>query len=486
MTSRFRPFVRIQVDEASLEEAMNEVDGKLDRHEEMILELQRLLKDKADRSELTSLKESLEKQMNDRFSELNSRISELEGKFNTQLKNLESQFQQKLDDLSKQMNQKLDEKLASVQPVVPKNDDRLDDLEMRLKSCEDGVMANSKKISNTRESVEHIASGIAGVNNTEAQLDNTLPSTMKASFNYINDNFDNLFAAIAELKERKPEVIIKEVPQIEAPKQETVIIREVAAPPPPSPPSPRQVKEEKEASEGEKQSPRDTKIPAVEKTVWKSTAQPVMLQPDYDLSKLRPYPPCTVHWRDPPELPMIRQFTNMGDVVDYIYRLVPKLQGILNAMHGKVLDLNSDLLNKVDKAAVEKFFNKFQAVAAEMKDHIDKLQQAMEDTASRGEINQIVEDLFAQLNFDAETSIGAVKCIACGRDMSQVVGAMTEAEIARALGNPPNSIAFKGHTAPFSVAYSSNDHFDSAITESPKAIRPLRATPVKPKLRSPK
>ena len=484
MTSRFRPFVRIQVDEASLEEAMDEVDKKLDRHEEMILELQRLLKDKPDRSDLTSLKESLEKQVNDKYSELNSRISALEAKLNSQLKDLESRFDQKLAELAKQLENSIQDKLAGLQQTVPKDDSRVDDLEKRLKACEDGVFANSKKITITRDSVQHIASGIAGVNKTEAQLDESLPGTMKASFNYINENFDNLFAALAALKERKPEQIIIREPevQMEAPKQETIIIREVA----PEPVQPPPKEEAPPKQESPKSSPRESKAPGIEKIVWKSQAEPAILQPDYDLSKLRPYPPCVVHWRDPPELPMVRQFTNMGDVVDYIYRLMPKLQGILNAMHGKILDLNSDLMNKVDKAAVEKFFNKFQAVASEMKDHIDKLQQAMEDTASRGEINQIVEDLFAQLNIDNETAIGAVKCIACGRDMSQVAGAMTEAELARALGNPPNSIAYKSHTAPFSVAYSSNDHFDSAITESPKAIRPLRAMPVKPKLKSPK
>jgi hypothetical protein len=46
------PFVRVQVDESFVNKAFKQIEVRLDRHEEMILELQRLLQEKADRSKL--------------------------------------------------------------------------------------------------------------------------------------------------------------------------------------------------------------------------------------------------------------------------------------------------------------------------------------------------------------------------------------------------------------------------------------------------
>jgi hypothetical protein len=78
------------------------------------------------------------------------------------------------------------------------------------------------------------------------------------------------------------------------------------------------------------------------------------------------------------------------------------------------------------------------------------------------------------------TSIGIVKCIACGREMQQVAGAMTEDEASKLLGAAPNCVAAGPQiAAPFSPIYSASgsEAFDTAgLIESPRAVRPFRAT----------
>jgi hypothetical protein len=210
----------------------------------------------------------------------------------------------------------------------------------------------------------------------------------------------------------------------------------------------------------------------------------VVVGQDVNFADLRPYPAPTVHWTDPPMLPGIYQFGDIAAVVDYIYRLVPKLQAHLSAMQEKVVDLDRLFESKSDRVLVEKMFERFQAVIAEMKTGIDDLKDGLEQTATRDEINGIVEEIFNQMNIESETSIGRVKCIACGRDIHKVAGALTETEIARAMGTPPNSMAFHSRvSSPVGMQFTSTDGFNSAITESPRAVRPFKPMNIRPKLK---
>jgi hypothetical protein len=167
-----------------------------------------------------------------------------------------------------------------------------------------------------------------------------------------------------------------------------------------------------------------------------------------------------------------------------LYRLIPKLQAHLIAIQGKVVDLDRVPETKSDRSLVEKMFDRFQAAIGELKSGIDDLRDGLEQTATRGEINGIVEDIFDQLNVESETSIGRVKCIACGRDIHKVAGALTDAEVARALGTPPNSMAFHSTVSPpIGMQFTSREGFDSAITETPRAVRPFKPMQVRPKLK---
>jgi hypothetical protein len=145
-------------------------------------------------------------------------------------------------------------------------------------------------------------------------------------------------------------------------------------------------------------------------------------------------------------------------------------------MHGKLVDNSADLLGKVDKSLVEKMFEKFQSVIGEIAGRVDELKDAVEQTATREEINDMVEDILNSLNQEGETAIGRVKCLTCGREIPQVAGAVTEYEAERFLGNAPNSIAFKPRIANVGVSFQTKDGFDGQIVESPRAVRPFRHT----------
>lgn len=125
------------------------------------------------------------------------------------------------------------------------------------------------------------------------------------------------------------------------------------------------------------------------------------------------------------------------------------------------------------KNAIEKILERFQNVIQEIAQRMDELKEFLEDTASRSEINDLVSDII--LTMQTETAAGAVKCIACGRDIVKVVGSATESEANKILGPPPTSYAFKrGQQTSYSVQYTNREGFDSLIVESPKAIKPIK------------
>lgn len=197
--------------------------------------------------------------------------------------------------------------------------------------------------------------------------------------------------------------------------------------------------------------------------------------PPYDLTKVRPYSEIQTHWQDRPRLPEIRPFLKIEEVVDHIYKVQPYIQAYLNSMHGKLLESSTQLQQKVDKNLVEKMFERMQGIVADINLALNRLKDEVQQTATRKEINGFIEELMKSTRSDAQTAVGRVRCIACGRETMQITGAMTEAEIERALGsNTPNSLVRGVSNHKPGVSYSSTDGFDSAIVEEPRSKRPAQ------------
>jgi methyl-accepting chemotaxis protein len=419
--SSLGPFVRVQLDESFLDKAFKQVEVRLDRHEEWILELQRLVRDKADRSELKEVRESLVRDVDLRLGQMNTRISALEANLDSRLKAIEDNFESRLLDMMNMLELTMQKKLDDVSSRIPASSAEITDLSARLQSLEETVFTNSKKLHLTRESVQQIASSISLFNDTYARLDQTLPDVLRESVVSVTTNIRDLHEEIARLKEQ-----MKILAALKRP--EPVVV------------------DHDRAAGG-----------------------------DFDISSVRPYPSMIAHWRDPPELPQIHPFLNIGEVVDYVYRLVPKLQAHLTAMHGKIVENAADILGKVDKSLVEKMFEKFQSVIGEIRGRVDELKDCVEQTATREEINEMLEDILNSMTQEGQTAVGRMKCMACGRDIPQVAGALTEQEAQRALGNAPNSMVYRtGGQARVGVVFQTKEGFDSGIVESPRSIRPFK------------
>jgi hypothetical protein len=126
-------------------------------------------------------------------------------------------------------------------------------------------------------------------------------------------------------------------------------------------------------------------------------------------------------------------------------------------------------------------------VIGEVRGHVDELRNAVEQTATREEINEMLGDILASVSQEAQTAVGRMKCMACGRDIPQVTGAVTEQEAQRALGTPPNSMVYKvSGGSRVGVVYQTKDGFDSGIVETPRSIRPFKPTSRMPKQAKPR
>ena len=418
-------FVRLQLDESILDKVFKNINDRLDRHEQMILELQRLLRDKPDKSDFDNLRDDMKKDIDNKTALLEQKIKDLESKFDNRIKDLEDNFEKRLMETANMLNLTLRNKMSDLERRIPSAGINDGEMGKRLSTLEETVFNNGKTLYTTREAVQAIASAMALFNNTNAKLDETLYDTLKKSVDHVNGNIKNLFDQLSQLKDS-----IQANSIVDRRKQEPVQVQQLVS--------------------------------------------------DFDITSIKPYPSVVAHWRDPPELPPIHPFLSLGEVVDYIYRLVPKLQAHMTAMHGKIVENAADLLGKVDKSLVEKMFEKFQSVIGEMAGRLDELRDALEQTATRDEINEMVEDILSSLNQDAQTAIGRMRCMACGREIPQVVGAITEEEAQRILGPPPNSQAYRGKNSTLGVLYREKDNFDSTIIESPRSIRPFKpATRVK-------
>ncbi|OHT13999.1 hypothetical protein TRFO_43184 [Tritrichomonas foetus] len=333
---------------------------------------------------------------------------------------------------------------------------------------ENKIQTNSNRTDKHQEFLQTIVSSLGLLNcNTNIPLfESTMANSINNSTIFVNNELAELHKELDKLKDQ---IQIQNIMNKQKPNQ--VIITTPQSPPKPIQTAPP---------------PTNEKVVNPSKII-KMKAPDISnintnISKEFDFSTVKPYGQVTVHWRDPPDLPPIHPFRNMHDFVDYFYQMIPKLQAHLTAIQQKVVENASDILGKVDKSHVEKMFEKFQNMVNELRNRLLDLKDACEQTATREEINEMINDLLLQMNNDGETAIGRVKCIACGRDTGIVTGAKTEYEIQRILGQPPNSIAFRASNncstgvsgSAIGVSFSKRDGFDSEIVESPRSIRPFR------------
>ena len=481
MNNSLASYLRLQLDDSFLEKCFQKLDSKLERHEEMILELQRLLRNQNDPSALENLRESITSEFDSKLDkiiekinkidqkfdkkcqDLNVRISELEQMLKDRMSQIENSFDQKINDLEKRLLKEINDRIEN-RPDIHINIDEMNEKFQKMDNYLDSLNDITKKHERYMKSIV-FSIGILKDKDTDLSLfDSDLHDNLNESTTFVNNELTNLHDELNRIKEL--------IDSSNSELMEKLHDNE------------NKVKDRNNQTMDNQQE-IDPKIQLIKVRGMHGTAsEPYQ---EFDFSSVKPYPSVTAHWRDPPNLPTVTQFQNMHDFVDYFYRLMPKLQAHLSAIQQKVVDNASDTIDKIDKNLVERMFDKFQNMLNELRNRLLELKDAVEQTATREEINEMLNNLLSDIGNDGQTAIGRVHCIACGREASCVTGARPEHELIRTIGEPSNSIAFRhsmNHTV--GLQFGGRDGFDSEIIESPRSIRPYRPSAGKSKHRFPK
>jgi predicted nucleic acid-binding Zn-ribbon protein len=346
----FKDLLKIQllVDETSLDRACGSIDDKLRRHEEMILELQRLLRDVPSRKDLEALRDALRREFDDKLRSLEQSLIDRLGA--------------RIDHVERSLKNQ-------------SNANEITELTNRLKGVEDVSSKTSHGLGELKTQVYAIASAYGRVHAPVISFERDLEKQLNGSTILITNNFKTIFDTLAELQ--------KELAKL----QET------------------------EAA------PVETRI---------ETTTTIENKVDIDISDLNPRPAFAASWRDPPNLPEIVKFSNVKDAIEYIYELQPKLQGYLTALHERAAATVDDMTGLMDRDALEALLEKLRRAILDMDNELAELRKGLGRNLSRADVMAMIAEA---LSFGApdltDTAIGAVRCIACGRDNRQVAGALS-------------------------------------------------------------
>jgi hypothetical protein len=411
-------------DDSAFQRVFRSFEDTLNRHEEMILELQRLLKDRPSRQDLEVLKLDMRSEFDEKLKLLEQRLADrmdaraglLEKQIQAQLAGLaeiaELRGRLKLvEDTAMENGRTVNARLNLIEDTAAKTGRTVND---RLNLVEDTALKNGRTVNDLYSFVQSIANGYGRINSSVIPLDKGMEKPLNAVADSINSNFKAIFDALAKNQNDIAELL-------------------------------RAAAEEKP-------------VPTLE----------------IDLSNLNPKPPVTRSWQDPPNLPEIAKFETVNDAVAYIYNLLPILQGHLTAIHGRVVDNVHDLSGIMDREALEAFLEKLRRAILEMDNELAELRRGLGRNLTKADVLALLNQ--ALLDRETETAIGSVKCIACGKETRQVSGATIETDSVRRLGVPPNALALLslvggGHIGQL---YSNQEQMQSAIQEAPRSVRPFR------------
>ena len=419
-------------DDSGIRKVIEDIGRRLQRHDELIDELQRLLKEKPSFSDLEKIRNDLQKLLDDK-------INELQKFFNDKVNGLQDQF----DSLNNTLNERIDdlhkETIANKVDLTPLNN-AVEELNKKVGVCENNISKNTDDINQTRNYLQAQTNAYAGINNKKAPLTDSLASVLFGTTDFIKSKFkemETLKGELEELKNREPEKI--EVPV------------------------------------------------------------PVFNEEDIDITKLSLRGDFRPTIDMPPDLPKLSKFDRLPQAVDYIYELEPIMQGYMYAMHDALTDMlkkvndiedresEKSTTQSVDPKELENKFDailkKIQSALRDMVTDLDDLKKGVRNGLSKKEIMDLIEQaLNNHEEPETDSSIGALKCIACGRDVNKVRGAVPEIDALKTLGAPPNSIMFQSSfmTPSYIQSVFSNDvafeNSTSHIIESPRGSKNTRSS----------
>ncbi|OHS93576.1 hypothetical protein TRFO_40165 [Tritrichomonas foetus] len=391
---------KLSLDDTAFQRVFQSFEDKLNRHEEMIMNLQRLLQQKPGRNELDKIREDLRNEFADKMQQMQSDMFD------------------HIDDRVSKIEKHVNEQLCGLTEVTQ--------LAQRLSLTEEVSNRNQSSISELQNHIQSIATSYGGINGAKPLLNDSLQRVLNGSTNLVVNNFKNIFESINKMKTdlKQCQDDLNKVIEDEANKKLNL---------------------EKEL---------------------------------FDLSEFDPQPDFTCNWKEMPELPKLNKFEHIVESIEYLYGLVPKLQGYMIAMHNKIVDNADGLQNAMDKDTLDRLFDKLRRAVLEMDQDLAELKQGVGKNLTKKDVLQIINEVLKLDEAEQGTSIGGVKCIACGRDMPAVNGAMTETEANKRMGLPPNSIAFINNMGASTQLFSSLNSLKNGINEAPKAMKSFHACKV--------
>lgn len=361
------------------------------------------------------LKETIDKEIGDIRNDLDEKFNQFKNDMNLQIQDMKNDLNRVQQTLKDQTKALLDEFANQMKSNDQRRDEELAALKEEMKNMSRKVDKCESSSNDNRTHIQTIATAYAGLSKTTASLDSSLPRVLSNSTDQVNQNFSKIFAQLKQLKNKMNE-----------------------------------------------------KPAVTERSIVEIQPEPIKI----DLSNLNPRPSCKVEFEDPPDLPRLEKFNEIESSVDYIYEMVPKLQAILDCHHDKISSLPDSSL---DRDFLNELIEKIRNAMAGMAKDLDDLKNNMNKGLTKADVARMIREMMNTADDDPEqTSVGCVKCIACGRDMRQVAGAMTEDEALRTLGEAPNSVAMFPDIGGGSMGQMYSRTLDRDGLESPRSKRPFR------------
>jgi gas vesicle protein len=416
-------------DESGLSKFLTQVEEHLSRHDEEISELRRLLREKPSYSDYDRLRDELRHENDNHFSELELTFS----RSNTAIEDLQQ--------LHRDLNKRTDALTTSLSEQGSEMTEKLltfsDKIENQIQTVKSEITQNMPPDLSSQVTELHTR-----LRTTEAKLDNTV-----GALRVVNDNLRQTANAFASLN-RTTAVLGDSLEKTLSTTAEKV---------------------------------RDD-ITFLFESISKLTSEPKepgsfgrapRLQPlDQELSQLHPKPDLHPSWRDSPHLPRLPHIGRIAESVAFQYEVMPPLQGHLNAIHDRLMETAEMYPRRVE---VQNVIDELTRRAEELDGEIADLRRALSRLISRAELHEILKKLTEQNEINGATAFGRVKCVACGKAVVQVIGARTERDANRQLGPVTASIA-TGLRAGMGQVFGKPEGLDSVLVESPRSVRPFKAS----------
>ncbi|OHT01650.1 hypothetical protein TRFO_31483 [Tritrichomonas foetus] len=413
-----------KIDETAVHRYMNNIGNHLKTHDEQIAELMKLLRGIPSANDINQLRDEFDRKLNQLKESLNNKIEDSNQSLNDRISRLKDDTDNKLSSISESLGKKIDNvqndlsgRLSDVEEEIEKLKKHISTLPTHSNDDElNEALNNIKKLNDlaneNREYIQTIATSYALVNKTQAPLGPALQRTLYATSDYITRNFKKLSDAIKALQGIKP------------------------------------------------------------------TSETIIQQTEIDLSGLNYIgSEIPADFNESPKLPPIYKFGEVPDAIQYMYDSFPKLQGYLNALHKRLLTVNDgEKGSDFDPSVFDNLIATVRKALADMAAELNELKKGNGNKGlTRADVLKMLRDLLAEEDFDGnDTAIGYVKCIACGREIRQVAGAMTEEMAYRTLGAPTNSVAmfpYIGADKSINQMFANSDQVDKSYLESPRSKR---------------